>query len=575
MALALVAHDTPWYDALDPKNTSFREGRQLGLPWGKFQVHTFTFPDYGESSMYHVRRSGREQHKAKQRSKQSLQKPNGVISPRVQKVGGGRFAIVCVDPAKHRSEWMMADYFGNLLIEQQTLEHQAAFFKLAVAQIREAQQRHDIQDMIVVVERTGNYHLPAKRAFAKAGFETRIVHPFATKQYRMPANPGLKTDGNDLNAQHRAAVAGFGLCELELEPPYRDLQLRVRHRRNLVEKSASLACQIREHLHLAMPGYAGLFSRLFESPTALVIAARCDSPAKLIQLGRNRLSRYLSKSKVRHQLRTIDKVLAWAVQAANDPIEDGPMHHAIWTDLHELYQHFQRQIAALEQQLASDVVQTPYVRLMAIPGINVVSAAELAAEMGPISGYANANAITGRAGLFPSRYQSDQTDNDRGPIIRQANRRLRCVLMRIADNLACHCNYYRGQAEVDKARGVDKRASRVKIAKRFSRLVLACVAGDEPMRHPCFQKPDSILDKLRRFHQLYGTSMDVLLADLEAAVEQLPHNTCNHEAEIVAGILDQHTRRRRCPGPIGDVLPAVLARLNIRITEANKNRDRS
>ena len=61
------------------------------------------------------------------------------------------------------------------------------------------------------------------------------------------------------------------------------------------------------------------------------------------------------------------------------------MHHAIWTDLHELYQHFQRQISALERELASDLVQTPYVRLLAIPGINVVSAAELAGEMGPIT----------------------------------------------------------------------------------------------------------------------------------------------------------------------------------------------
>ena len=161
--------------------------------------------------------------KSKPRKRQNLQKPNGVIGPRVAKVGGDRFAIVCVDPAKERSEWMMADYFGKVLIPPQTLTHQAAFFKLAVAQIREVQEQHKIEDIIVVVERTGNYHLAPKRAFAKAGFEVRVIHPFATKQYRMPANPGNKTDETDLYAQHRAAIAGFGLCEWELESPYRDL----------------------------------------------------------------------------------------------------------------------------------------------------------------------------------------------------------------------------------------------------------------------------------------------------------------------------------------------------------------
>ena len=97
---------------------------------------------------YHVRRTGRVQRKAKPR-RQSLQKPNGMISPRVQKVGGEHFAIVCVDPAKHRSEWMMADYFGNLLIEPQTVEHQSVFFTVAVETIRQAQERHGIQDTIV------------------------------------------------------------------------------------------------------------------------------------------------------------------------------------------------------------------------------------------------------------------------------------------------------------------------------------------------------------------------------------------------------------------------------------------
>jgi transposase len=515
----------------------------------------------------HTKRRKRRKLNSKARKIQSVQKPNGVIGHRVKEVGGEKFAIVCVDPAKHRSEWMMADYFGNLLIEPQTVEHRAVSFQLAVLQIREAQQLHDIQDMIVVVERTGSYHLAAKRAFAKAGFETRVVHPFATKQYRMPADPGNKTDTTDLFAQHRAAVAGFGLCEWELESPYRELQLRARHRRNLVEKGAAMACQIREHLHLAMPGFASLFDHLFNHQSAMAIARRYNSPAEVIQLGQAGLSQHLRENKIRHQLRTIDKILAWASQVAGDSVQDGPLHHAIWTDLEELYQQFRRRISAVERELAGDLVQTPYVRLLAIPGINVVSAAELAGEMGPIARYANANAITGRSGLYPSRHQSDQTDNDSGPIIRQANRRLRCALMRISDNLVCHCAYYRGLADVDRARKTDERAIRVKTAKKFSRLAFACVAGDEPMKHPAMRQPDSIMEKLRKFHHVHQTPMDQVLADLKTAVGQLPYNTRSREAEVVAEVLRQHASRRRGSVAIGALLPAVLARLEIRTTK--------
>jgi len=521
----------------------------------------------------------RKRRKSNSKSKRcktlNLQKPSGVIGPRVKRVGGEKFAIVCVDPAKHRSEWMMADYFGNLLIEHQTLEHNAAFFKLAVARIREAQQKHDIQDMIVVVERTGNYHLAPKRAFAKAGFETRVVHPFATKQYRTPADPGIKTDGTDLNAQHRAAVAGFGLCELELESPYRELQLRARHRRNLVEKAVAMGCQIREHLHLSMPGFSTLFDHLFDHKSAMAIARRCASPAVALELGLSGLSKHLRENMVRSQQRTIEKVLAWASQAAGDTVQDGALHHAIWTDLEELYQRFQQRIRLHERELAGDLAQTPYIRLLAIPGINVVSAAELAGEMGPITRYANANAITGRCGLYPSRHQSDQTDNDRGPIIRQANRRIRCALMRIADNLVCHCAYYRGLADVDRARKVDERAIRVKIAKKFSRLAFASVAGDEPMKHPAMQQPNSIMEKLREFHRVHETPMDQMLADLKATVEQLPYHTRNREAEVVAEVLRQNAARRRGSVAVGTLLPAVLARLEIKTTEETETRGRS
>ena len=116
--------------------------------------------------------SRRRKVKSKARKRLNLQKPSGVIGPRVAKVGGDRFAIVCVDPAKHRSEWIMADYFGNLLIEQQTLEHQAAFFKLAVELVNHTRvflirvKGHDafyrainaciLPDFRAVIHRSGN-----------------------------------------------------------------------------------------------------------------------------------------------------------------------------------------------------------------------------------------------------------------------------------------------------------------------------------------------------------------------------------------------------------------------------------
>ncbi len=69
--------------------------------------------------------------------------------------------------------------------------------------------------------------------------------------------------------------------------------------------------------------------------------------------------------------------------------------------------------------------------------------------------------------------------------------------------------------------------------------------------------------------------MDRLLADLETTVEQLPYNTRGHEAEVVSQVLQEHTSRRRGGVAIGELLPTVLARLNIRTSKDNQNRDRS
>src|SRR5262245_348145 len=94
-----------------------------------------------------------------------VHKPTGALHPRVEKVGPEHFGIVSIDCAKARSKWMLADFFGNVLIEPVVVPHTRDGFRAAIARLRQAVVDHHLDDLVVAVERTGRYHLPVKRAF--------------------------------------------------------------------------------------------------------------------------------------------------------------------------------------------------------------------------------------------------------------------------------------------------------------------------------------------------------------------------------------------------------------------------
>src|SRR6266404_5092058 len=196
----------------------------------------------------------------------SVAKPNGVLHPRVQAVGPEHFGIVCFDCAKARSKFLLANFYGHVLIPPTVVAHDRQGLDEAVARVRQAMAAHDLRDGLVAIERTGRYHRIVQRSFAAAGFETRILHPFVTKQYRQPVDPGNKTDDTDLMALYRATVTGCALLEATRDEAWTTLQLLVRQRRDLVRKGAALNCQIRDHLEAALPGFAACFDKLWDSP---------------------------------------------------------------------------------------------------------------------------------------------------------------------------------------------------------------------------------------------------------------------------------------------------------------------
>jgi transposase len=159
--------------------------------------------------------------------------------------------------------------------------------------------------------------------------------------------------------------------------------------------------------------------------------------------------------------------------------------------------------------------------LLSFPGVNLVSAADFAGEMGPIENYLNAKAITGRRHLpvaLPERPGRPRRRHA-GALRKHA---LRVAIMNIADNLITCNHYFRLMSERWKAMGRDPRANHVRVARRFCRIAFQMFAGRQIFAHPGVQQRHYILEKSNAFHREHGTGMARVMADLLAATAQVP-----------------------------------------------------
>ena len=518
----------------------------------------------------------------------SVAKPSGSIHPRGQRVGPEHVGIVAVDCAKARSKWMLTDFYGNILIGPIVVEHTRRGLDDFTARIRRARTDHDLRDTIVVIERTGNYHLPVKRAAVAAGLEARIVHPLASRQFRLPADPGNKTDDTDLAAIQRAAVNGFGLIEPPIDETHARLRLLARHRRDLVRKNADVRNQIHVELDALFPGLSAAVGGIFDHEAALVIARGTGSAQEIRARGADGLAALLDAERVPYRRPTLQRILAWA-ERAHEASECPDVHRRIFTHLDDERRARLGSIRALEGELAALLVRTPYALLLSFPGINVVTAAEFAGEMGPIANSPRDNAITGRAGIYPARYQSDEVDHT-GPLVGRANRALRYVILLIAENLLKCNEYFHGLGEAWRAAGAGYRAVVVRAAKRFCRIAYQMVAGRQVFRHPSCRERHYILEKLSIFYSEHETPLDQVLRDLHEAVNWLPAREYAAEAERLRAGLPPAPRsaapaaaarphpaapppkpvgRPRGPRPLSAILPELLLRLGVTMVESS------
>ncbi len=508
----------------------------------------------------------RRQKKGRRRGKGlSFKQPRHSLAERVEKVGAGKFGILAVDCAKARFQVMLTNFYGRVLVEPVEVENTAPALDALVTTVRRECEVHGLKDLVVGLERTGRYHRPIRNVL-RPHWSVKIVHPLATKRLRVPADPGNKTDATDLLAIMRAIIAGYGTPEQELCETWAEWRSVSRAREEMVSIRAFLRVRIQERIEELMPGYAALFADLWRVPGAQLLAERYGSAAALREAGQEALVEGLRAAGLRMQCTTVARILAWA-HIAPPPEAGADALRKLLAGQLEFMHKAEAQILDYERDLALCVADSPFVLLLGMRGINAVSASSYGAELGPIEHYANSRKITGRAGLYPSRYQSDETDLADGPLVAHRNARLRGALLEIAHNLLRHNPHFKGWAALRRAKGRKAKELHVAVASRFARISYVMLTGQRAYRHPADSGRDAILAKLTRFALDHDMGPEHTRDLLCRAVRQIPPEIRHEEAQAIEAIRPRRPRRdsrwARGAGPelLRNILPAVLDEL--------------
>jgi transposase len=482
-------------------------------------------------------------------------------------VGPERFAIIPVDCGKPEARTRVADFYGNVLLAPFTIQITRPGLEMAACLIRNTMQKYDIKDCVCAIETTGRYHLPIARFFKQQQWDTRDVHPYTSSLIRRSADLGNKTDDIDLAAIHRAAIDGLAMQPEVLDPESAQWRLLVRHRRDLVEKAATLKIQLKETIHAYLPGYTSNWKadHFWDSPVAVTVATTFDSPQALRDADDEMFFRAVRNANSVIQKRTIDRIRAWSHDAA--PVDEAAHMHfrravSLWKDLQAKW----AEIPLFELEMADFLCRSTCVRLLAFPGINVITASDYGAELGPITNYATSKSIAGRAGLYPSRFQTSNTDCPNGALVVRRNRQLRAALVRAARCLNCCNQYFFGISQQYLNRHPDN-DGKVPIARAFSRLSYYLIAGDGRLVHAALQSREKVLQKLLEFYKQRDADVARMTSALTAAMRHLSTDVLHAERSSLSSQYEQvkTERRTRRVVRLSELLPQILLRLDERL----------
>lgn len=402
---------------------------------------------------------------------------------RVRDLDGSRCLVVPVDIGKWSAMALVADHFGEVIVEPFEFPLTETGVSGLLVEIARGEAARQAQICRVGVEATGHYHRTLLSRLADAGLEVVTLNPAAVKEARsQQLMRTLKSDQRDLGAMVELMVRGGGRPAQARSDDVAAQLAWVVHRRRKLSAHQALANQVQSQLDLVFPGLAGCFCDLLGSKAGRVILADICDPDRICRLGVERLRAFVARRGVRLTRPKAAQILDAARAALRLPKAERDVLGVVLAADVALLGTLEAELARAEAALADILPRTPAAVLTSLPGVGVIRASAYGGGIGDPWRFPNASAAYRASGLVPTEYDSAGRKRRRGQrISREGSVLLREAIIELGKGLTGHdpdfAAYRRRLIDTEKKTPA---VAAVAAGRRAHRLAYAMLKSQQP-----------------------------------------------------------------------------------------------
>ena len=356
-----------------------------------------------------------------------------------------------------------------------------AGFEAAAAYLRESFPEVPAGRVLVGLEFAGHNGFTFAHFLAKRGYKVVSVLPFVTKRLKeVEDNSPRKDDAKD--AAQVCALVGQGLFVSFplLDDTGAELRLLATERRRLAVEATRLKNRLHSALDLAWPEFVGQFAGLeFETPVALL--ERWAVPQDLAAAAPRSVHALVRKTSLNHIGSARVSALLDAARSTIALQEGTEGRRAEIRRLLARWAMVRGHVADVESRLAELVEVTPAAKaLLSVPGVSVVCAATLVAELGDPNWYEAPRQVLKLAGMNLARKESGTSVRGRVRQTKRGRPLLRRQLFLLAGRWCRTTGLYRPYYEALLGRGKPKTSAVCAVARKLVPMLLRVMQTAEP-----------------------------------------------------------------------------------------------